>query len=228
VTTPRERVAAWVNLIQDAKMKKAIRDQEADQQSLDRAADLEEIYQEMAWVDEMPEPKKKRLGRRIDPKSREQFAKWVKQTYGWGSSSGLAQLHQAHELLPILLTTVREMRPAGERVIRPLAKLRKEGYGDHQAEVWQAAVWAAGNMPPSESQVRKAVTEFLERHKPPVRNLAADPRTAAEKRAAHRARLLAQFDEILAEDNREAYELVQQIQKHYKEHQDVLRQERAV
>jgi hypothetical protein len=227
VTTARERVAAWIKLIQDAKLDKATRDMQADLQSLDRAADLEEIYQNYPWIDEIPAPKRKRLGRRIDPKGREQFAKWVKQTYdGWGSTSQLDRLHRAHELLPILSPAGDGTRPTGERVLRPLAKLREQGYGDHQAEVWQEAVKFAGNAAPTESQVRKAVTEFLERHKSPIRNVAADPRTAAEIRAARRARLIAQFDELLAEENRTALEVLNEMTRHFKDHQALLREER--
>lgn len=226
-TTARERIAAWVGLMQDAKMHKVMRDQEADRQSLARASDLEEIYQEMAWVDDMPPPKKKRLGRRIDPKGRDQFARWVKQTYDWGTKSRLGQLHTSTEIVPILSTAVDGIAPTGEWSLRPLAKLREQGYGDHQVDVWREAVLLAGNVAPTESQVRRAVADFLERHKPPVRNVASDPRTVAEIRAARRARLIAQFDELLAEENVVAKDVLNEMIRHFNEHQPALREEAA-
>jgi hypothetical protein len=214
--------------MQDAKVKKAMRDQEADQQSLDRAADLEEIYDEMLWVHEMPEPKKQR-GRRVKPDSREQFAKWVAKTYGWKDPSArISQLHKAHEVLPILLTRVRGIRPTGEKTLRPLGKLREQGYEDHQAEVWEEAVKIAQGTAPTHSQVTKAVNEFLERHKPPIRNLATNPKAAEEKRAARDARLVASFVEILEENNREASEVLDEMFARFNAHQAVLREEVSV
>jgi len=136
MSAARERVATWIKLIQDANADKRTRDFQADRQSLDRAVDLEEIFEEMAWVGEIPEPKRKRLGRRTNPKGREQFAKWVKQTYnGWGSQQYLSKLHISTELIPIL-TPGSEISPTGVKCLGPLGKLRDQGYGDHQAEVW--------------------------------------------------------------------------------------------
>jgi hypothetical protein len=228
----RERIAAWVKEIQAASADKRAADALADRQSLDRAADLEAIYTDMAWVDEMPPPKRKKLGRRIDPKSREQFAKWVKQTYAWGTSLDtvrrrLGHLHQAHELLPILGTAVPGIRPTGEWVLRPLAKLRADGYGGNQTEVWQTAIKIAEGDAPTAGHVRKAVAEFLERHQPPVKNLAADPRTPAEKRADRLARWLAEFDAILAEEPKTAHTGLTTATQHYNAYRVALREEKT-
>jgi len=224
----KERVATWIKLIQDANADKRTRDFQADRQSLDRAVDLEEIFEEMAWVGEIPEPKRKRLGRRTDPKGRDQFAKWVRQTYEWNvKPDRLRQLKAATDIAPILVTAVPGIQPTGEWSLRPLGKLRDQGYGDHQAEVWREAVSLAGNVSPTESQVRKAVTEFLDRHKPPVRNVATDPRTIAEIRAARRARLIAQFDELLAEENVMAKKALDEMIRHFNQHQSQLREEVA-
>lgn len=227
INEARNRVADWVKQMQEASADKRTADFYADRLSLDRAADLEAIYQDMSWVEEMPPPKKKRLGRRIDPKSRDQFAKWIRQTYEWGSKSRLDQLHTAHELAPLLSTVVDGIAPTGERSLRPLAKLRADGYGDYQAEVWQAAVRIAEGEPPTAGHVRRAVTEFLERHRASLRNVAADPRTVQERRAARRAKFIADFDEILAEENRAAKEMLNELIRHYNQHQSLLREEKT-
>jgi hypothetical protein len=218
ITEARERVLAWIQRIQEASADKRAADGQVDSQSLDRAADLELIYEQYPWVEEMPEPKRKRLGRRIDPRSREQFAKWVKQTFGWGSKVRLSNLHTAHEVAPILFAAANVM-PSGEWVLRPFAKLRDQGYGDHQAEVWQAAIRLAEREPPTAGHVRRAVNEFLERHKPPIKNTAIDPRTQEEIRAARRQRLIDEFDAILAEENRAAKDTLSELINHYNAHQ---------
>src|SRR5260370_32979486 len=59
-------------------------DAEIDGESLARAADLETVYQAMRWVDDMPPPPKQKTGKRgrkPDPRSRAQFAKWGRKTY---------------------------------------------------------------------------------------------------------------------------------------------------
>jgi hypothetical protein len=207
-------------------MGKRAADDRADRQSLDRAADLEEVYQEMSWVEEMPEPKRRR-GRRPKRDSREQFAKWVKHTYGWGSQDRLSQLHIAYELVPILTTHVVGIRPAGEGTLRPLAKVRAQGYADHQAEVWAEAVKIAEGEPPTPAQVRKAVTEFLDRHQPPIKNLAADPRTPAEKRADRLARMVAEFDALADDEMKTAYEFVTTVTQHYNARRVAVREARS-
>lgn len=210
----RQRVGAWVERIKSANADKRQADATVDLTSLERAADLETIYADMSWVADMPEVKRKGRGRRVDPKSREQFAKWVHMTYGWGTSGRLAHLHQAHELRPILLTAVREIHPTGEGVLRPLSRLRAAGYGDAQAQVWAAAVERAGGECPTASQVSAEVTAYLDKFKL-AKNAAADPRTAEEKRGARKARLLAEFDAILAEDNSLADATVKEMIQHF-------------
>jgi hypothetical protein len=222
----RKRTEAWIDRIKAAGADKAKWDVAIDADSLARAADLNYIYAEMSWVRDMPVSKPKRRGRRVDPKSREQFAKWVKQTYGWGSKQRLNQLQAAHELLPILSTAVDRIRPTGERCLRPLGRLRAQGYGAQQAQVWAAACEMADGECPTPAQVSRAVSEFLDRFKPTV-NTAADPRTPAEKRAARRARLVAEFDAILSEDNALADATVKELIRHYNDHQKVLRAEKS-
>jgi len=224
--TARQRIETWIDRIKVAADDKTQADAAVDADSLARAAGLEAIYAEMSWVRDMPAAKPKGRGRRVDPKSREQFAKWINQTYGWGSSGRIAQLHEAHSLLPILLTAVREMRPDGERCLRPLGRLRAQGYGAQQAQVWAAACEMADGECPTPRQVSRAVSEFLDKLKPIV-NTAADPRTAAEKRTARRARLVVEFDAILAEDNALADDTVKELIRHFNDHQKILRAEKS-
>ena len=214
------RVGRWIQGIKAATDGKHDADVRIDGESLARAADLELIYQAMAWVEDMPAPKKPRgRGRRVDPKSREQFAKWVRQSWEWGSQQHLARLHSAHEFSHTLGVGI---QPTGERSLRPLWRLRDQGYGEHLARVWQNACKLAGGTPPTSTETSRAVREFIEAHKP-QRNVATDDRTAAEIRAARRARLVAEFDALLDEENRTAKEVLNTMIQHFNEHQQQMK-----
>lgn len=226
VDAAKQRVAEWVTEIRSAIEEKREADSTADAQSLERAADLEAIYNSFTWVADMPPAPKRRLGRRVNPKSREQFAKWVKQTYGWGSAARLSQLQAAKELEPILVTTVKGIKPSGERVLRPFAKLRAQGYADQQANIWARAVELAEGEPPTEGIVRKAVNEYLAARRPSLPNVAKDPRTKSEIAEAKRKKFLAEFHALLEEDNREAKTVLNEMIRDFKEHQGVLTEER--
>jgi len=192
ISEAQARVADWVKRIKEANAGKKDADARADQESLERAADLELIYGKFEWVKEMPKPKARRLGRRVNPRSREQFVKWVRQQYEWGSQSYLSNLHDAesfHRTNAVAMKTT-------EGAIRPLWKLRAEGYGDHLLTVWQRAVKDSGGHP-TKTDVSRAVRTFLDEHRPPVKNTASDPRTEAERRAARQAKVIAEFRSIL-------------------------------
>jgi|SRR5271166_803612 len=211
------RVGSWIRALKAAANDKHAADAIADQQSIDRAADFEEIYQAMAWVADVPVPKRKRGRRGVDPKSRAQFAKWVRQQYEWGSQSRLDQLEGAR-----LFTTTNSLVVKSERSLRPLWKLRDQGYADHLLEVWRAAEHEPGQ-PPTSTAVSRAVNEFIERHRAPVKNLAADDRTLSEIRNARRARLIAEFDALLEEENTTAKTALNEMIQHFNKHQQDLK-----
>lgn len=214
------RIGQWVKRIKETAAGKREADASLDSESLARAADFEKLYTAMRWADEMPAPKKpKGRGRRVDPKSREQFAKWVRQHYEWGSKQRLAQLHDA----AIFVNGVDGTRPTSEWAVRPLWTLRDQGYGDHIPQVWAAACKLAGGLAPTRTETARAVREFLEAHRAPARNVAADDRTAAEIRAARRKKLIAEFDAILAEENRVAKDALNEMIRHFNEHQQELK-----
>lgn len=225
IDAAKRRVANWVTEIRSAIEEKRESDSAADAQSLERAADLEAIYNSFEWVADMPPAPRKKTGRPVNPKSREQFAKWVKQTYGWGSQSRLAQLQAANEIAPILITRVMGIKPT-EGVLRPLGKLRAQGYADQQAAMWEKAVELADGETPTAAHVRKAVNEYLAARRPSLPNVAKDPRTKAEIAEAKRKKFLTEFHALLEEDNREAKNVLNEMIRDFKDHQEVLSEER--
>lgn len=226
VAAAKQRVADWVTEIRSAIEEKRESDSAADSQSLERAADLEAIYNSFDWVQDMPPAPARRLGRRINPKSREQFAKWVKLSYGWGSQSYLNRLQASLEVATTVLMPRGMRMPSGSKALRPLEKLRAAGYADQQAQIWERAVELAEGETPTEGMVRKVVNEYLAARRPSLPNVAKDPRTKAEIKAANRARIVAEFHALMEEDNREAKETLNAMIQDFKEHQDVLTDER--
>jgi hypothetical protein len=229
VSDAEARIRQWIAAAQDARDGKRAADGRSDSESLERAADLDLVYDAMEWVADMPAPVIRKPGPkggrpkgRIDPKSREQYAKWVRQHFGWGSAARLSQLHTAHEFV-VSRNTVTGNHPSGEGALRPLWHLRDEGYGDHIDRVWEDAVKLACGLPVTTTETRKAVNAFLEAHKPDIRNLASDDRTAAEIRAAKRKRLIAEFDAILADENATAKQALNEMIQHFNEHQQQLK-----
>jgi hypothetical protein len=218
----RRRVAAWAAEIQQAKIAKKTVDTQVDQQSLDRAADLEVIFEDMSWVDEMPTPIKKPRGPTTDPRSRRQFATWVKINYGI-SATYVNDLHSAHEFTSNAVASDL-VKPATEFAVRPLRKLRGQGYGDHQVDVWKRAVELAGGESPSERETKLAVHEFLARHKAPLRNVAADSRTSVEKLEAQGNVFVAEFEAIMHANNRLAGKILDKIIEIFNAHQDTLQE----
>jgi hypothetical protein len=183
------RIAAYREQLERA-------DRQADQNSLDRAADLEVIYQAMHWVDEMPAPVHKVWrGRPVDPRSRNRFATWVLQQTGLKSTQ-VGQLHRAHELIGII-SAAASVIPDGEYALRPFARLRKAGYGDRIPEVYKMAVQLADGHAPTSAETRQAVRDFLARYTSAQRRQA----TAAEALARRQQAIRAQFIVLLGADS---------------------------
>ncbi len=181
------RVAAYREQLERA-------DKQADQNSLDRAADLELIYQEMRWVDEMPAPKHQVWrGRPVDPRSRNRFATWVLQQTGLKPST-VSQLHKAHEVVGIIADTSAVI-PASARALHAFSRLRKAGYGDRIPEVYKMAVQLAEGKPPTSAETRQAVRDFLSKWSPQQRR----ERSKAEQARTHRLKAQTAIEILLAD-----------------------------
>ncbi len=168
------RVAAYRDQLERA-------DRQADQNSLDRARDLELLYQAKHWVDEMPAPKNKVWrGRPVDPESRDRFAKWALQKTGL-TPSRVGYLHRAHDVVTLYLDAV-QIKPTGEFAVRPFARLRRAGYGDRIPEVYKRAVELAEGRPPTSAETRQAVRDFLAQWNPAQRHAASKAETANRHR----------------------------------------------
>jgi hypothetical protein len=184
-----ERIKAYREQIEGA-------DKQADRNSLDRAADLELIYQSMTWVEDLPAPKHKVWrGRPVDPKSRNRFAGWVLQQTGL-SPSRVTRLHSAHEVAAIISAPGTVIRPQSERSLRSFARLRRAGYGDRIPDVYQEAVKLAAGAAPGSTETRRAVSEFLSQWSPQQRR----ERSAQERARSHRYKAQTAVEILLSDD----------------------------
>ncbi len=182
------RVAAYRDQLDRA-------DHQADQNSLDRARDLELLYQAMRWIDEIPAPKKAmNAGRPVDPRSRSRFGTWVQEKTGLHPRY-VSLLHKADETLGIIGTTV-PVIPSGERALRSFGRLRRAGYDDRIPEVYKRAVQLAEGRAPTSAHTAQAVRDFL------AQFTTGQRRAQSEIERARRHRLKAQTAvEILWRDN---------------------------
>lgn len=137
----------------------------ADADSLAKAADLAELYEEGSWIDEWQEvkPAKKDALGRVDPKSRNRFAAWLV----WAEEQRgkpAPKTNFTHKLLKANDIASRlygvQTEPTSEFAIRPLTWLEKAKYGDRIPEVWARAVELADGGPVTEKHVLEARREF--------------------------------------------------------------------
>ncbi len=137
----------------------------ADQESLDRAADLALIYEDKRWVAELAaEGKAPKTtvyrGRPVDPESRSRFGSWVLTHEGLSPSYAKALL-QAKDWRDRFTDNALSVKGLTVRTIRPLYALERRGYGDHTPEVLARAQEIAGeDMPVASAHTRQAVSEF--------------------------------------------------------------------
>jgi hypothetical protein len=131
----------------------------ADRGSLDRAADIVALYEDRSWVKELPPPKVARnRGRPVDPESFSRFSKWLaEQTSLTGRRA--YQLRDAFELAETYLNQV-QIKPHGERDLRPLRWLARHNYGERISDVWNLAVELADGRTPSSRTVRRALAQW--------------------------------------------------------------------
>ena len=157
-----ERVRTYAQKIRDG-------EQAADQESLDRAADLALVYEDKRWVAELEAegkaPKTKVFrGRPVDPGSRNRFASWVL-THEGLKPSYTGKLLKAHEWRGNYSDSVRIIHT--EAAIRPLYALERRGRGSSTEEVIARAQEIAGDgQPVTSAHTRKAVSEFWEKWSP--------------------------------------------------------------
>jgi hypothetical protein len=140
-------------------------DELADQNSLDRAADLMALYDERdergrrRWATEIEPPRTRRTrGRPVDPESFSRFTRWLGERVPLRGSTAY-RLRDAHDIATNYFARG-EIKPTGERVLRPLKWLTKNGYEDRVGEVWKEAVKLAGGGSPDSPTVRKALAAW--------------------------------------------------------------------
>jgi hypothetical protein len=187
--------AAALGRIRDYKTQLDSADRQADLNSLERARDLELLYQSMRWVDELPAPKNVIWrGRPVDPRSRNRFATWVLQTTGL-KPAHVGKLHRADEMLGII-GPAGLINPTGEWALRPLVRLRRAGYGDHIADVYRSAVQLADGHAPTYAETSRAVRDFLARYTQTQRRVAS----AGERLERYQKRIAEDFIQLLGMD----------------------------
>ena len=170
-------------------------DDTADQGSLERAAEMMALYEDKAWVTELPAPKRLvSRGRPVDPESFSRFTRWLAEQTPLAGRTAY-QLRDAHELRTNYLRQA-QIKPEGERALRPLKWLTKNDYGERVPEVWKRAVILAGGETPDSPTVRKALAEWKHDNLPKVDR----PSTRGKQGGAALAkRLIAEFDRLALE-----------------------------
>lgn len=129
-----------------------------DRDSLARAADLAALYEDKAWVEDLPPVRQSsRLGRPVDPASQSRFAGWVRERTGLASST-VMQLLRARRIVSNCLCGA-EIMPIGEWALRPLTRLLKE-HPDAIQPVWNDAVAEAGGAVPEVGHVKSAIRRW--------------------------------------------------------------------
>jgi len=146
----------------------------ADQGSLDRAADIMKLYKDKSWVKEVDPPKTRRnRGRPVDPESFSRFSsKYLTQKTGLKGAHAY-RLRDAHELRTNYFSQG-EIKPTGERELRPLKWMSKNGYGDRIPEVWKIACKLAGNQAPDSPTVRRALAQWKHNNLPKAERKTAE------------------------------------------------------
>jgi hypothetical protein len=185
-------VTAALARIRDYREQVQRADRQSDQNSLDRARDLELIYQSMQWVDDLPAPKHQVWrGRPVDPRSRNRFATWVLQ------QTGLSPSYTRRFALAVdLVNSCDLVTINSERALRPLLRLRRAGYGEHIPEVYKRAVELAEGQPPTSAETTRAVRDFLAKYTRTDRQKAS----SAEKLAAYQKRIGESFTLLMGLD----------------------------
>lgn len=209
-SVPSADLAAALDRVRAYRAQLGRADEQADHGSLDRARDLETLYQAMRWVDELPAPKHAVWrGRPVDPRSRNRFATWVLQQTGL-SPSQTRFLHLASEIELLLDSNTKS--PSGANTLRPLLRLKRAGYGSRIGEVYQAAVQLADGRTPTSAETSRAVRDALAQYTPAQRRSASQ----AEKARDYQRRCTTAFADLLKADLALAAETVRFLDNAYR------------
>ncbi len=167
-----DRLTAYREQVREA-------DRRADANTLGRAADVVALYQDMRWVGQLPALQEKRnRGRRVEADSWPRFARWL------GAETGLAPstiygLRRAHEITANFLCQA-EVKPVGERALRPLKPLEKD-HPEAIRVIWDDAVEECGGVPDA-TAVKGAVKRWKDANLPQLSMLERSYRRMARDR----------------------------------------------
>lgn len=161
--TPDERQAA-INRVRQYADEIRAHERDADAQSLERARDLAVLYEDKSWVSELEPPKNKVYrGRRVDPESRNRFAKWLLTRQEIGLHASYTYRLLTAEDLATSFALGRN-KWSGEKAIRPLKGLEKRGLADRATDVVHRALELAheeGKSKVESTHTKQAVAELI-------------------------------------------------------------------
>lgn len=173
----------------------------ADRGSLDRAADIVQLYEAKEWLAELPELKTRRSrGRPVDPESFSRFTKWLEGKTSLKSRTAY-QLRDAYEVETNYLRAA-QIKPAGEHGLRPLKWLVKNDYIDAIPGVWDRACELAGGQSPMSPIVRQALNEWKKETFPKVERPTSEKRggrAAVDKWLRDAHRLMEEYPELFVD-----------------------------
>jgi hypothetical protein len=141
----------------------------ADQESLDRAADLARIYEDKRWIAEEAAagraPKTETFrGRPNDPAARHRFGTWLYKHGGLGPSQ-TTRLLKANDWRQTYSAVGGLKTLTGENAIRPLFAIERRGRASFMPEVISRAQEIAGDGEPvTSAHTKQAVREFWEKY----------------------------------------------------------------
>jgi hypothetical protein len=152
-----------------------VADANADKGSLERAADLVELYEDedRLWQEELGPVVQKRRGRPIDPESFDRFAKWAADVTGLDRTR-IHQLHAALGVADLFRDAVTGIQPIGEWSIRPLVAFRKKEGDDATITVWREACSDRGAAA-DQGEVKRAIADWRRKNPSPTTAPRATP-----------------------------------------------------
>lgn len=134
----------------------------SDRGSLERAADLMRLYEDKSWMEELPAP-----GRRskVPPDDFRRFTKWAVEDNRLGvPRDKLTRLNRIAEHGAILRRSDVNLHDASGYSLLPLRWLVTNAYADRMPEVWRDARQLAGGGSPSETEVKRALSDWKKRN----------------------------------------------------------------
>jgi hypothetical protein len=156
----------YIKTVGDYADQVAVAKRQADQNSMDVARAMDEVYESGVWVDEWLEqkPAPKRPTSRWDPKDRNRFISWQAWKLSQSGRRTVTRVRSYQMLEAVTvgkickgLTDLATVEPA-----QPLFWMRKNRYEDRLPEVWAKAVTLAGDDPKrvTSAHTREALAEW--------------------------------------------------------------------